>query len=170
MLKRLFINNYAIIDELVVDFTPHFNSITGETGAGKSILMGALGLVLGQRADGRILRNDEKKCVVEASFNSKVSKDIKQFFLEEDLDQDEQITIRREITTNGKSRGFINDRPVNLAHLRGLTSLLVDLHQQFDTLELGDDDFQRKVVDALANNGEIIQQYSDAFKKLIDER
>lgn len=170
MLKRLYINNYAIIDELSVIFMPGFNTITGETGAGKSILMGALGLVLGQRADGRILRSDEKKCVVEASFNAKVSKEIKQFFLDEDLDQDEQITIRREITPNGKSRGFINDTPVNLAQLRGLTSLLVDLHQQFDILELGDDDFQRKVVDALANSGQIMQQYSEVFKKLTDEK
>ncbi|MES2777688.1 MAG: DNA repair protein RecN [Bacteroidota bacterium] len=165
MLHKLFIQNYAIIDELKVNFHPQFNIITGETGAGKSILVGALGLVLGERADSNVLRDHGKKCIVEASFHSKVSKEIKQFFLQEDLDTEDTITIRREIAANGKSRSFINDTPVNLGQLKELASMLVDLHQQFDTLELGDDDFQRTVLDVLAANGNILQQYQNIFRQ-----
>lgn len=165
MLYKLFIQNYAIIDELTVKFHPRFNIITGETGAGKSILVGALGLVLGERADSQVLRDNGKKCIVEASFQSKVSKEIRQFFLQEDLDADDSITIRREIAANGKSRSFINDTPVNLAQLKELASMLVDLHQQFDTLELGDDDFQRTVLDVLAGNADILQKYKVIHRK-----
>ena len=170
MLYRLFIQNYAIIDELAVAFHPHFNIITGETGAGKSILVGALGLVLGERADSNVLRDTTKKCIVEATFHSKVSKEIKQFFLEEDLDSDDSITIRREIAANGKSRSFINDTPVNLTQLKELASMLVDMHQQFDTLELGDDGFQRKVLDAMAAHGQVLQQYGVVYKQYISEQ
>jgi len=170
MLYKLFIQNYAIIDELSVVFHPRFNIITGETGAGKSILAGALGLVLGQRADSGVLRNAGKKCIVEASFHSEVSKEIKQFFLQEDLDAEDSITIRREIAANGKSRSFINDTPVNLTQLKALASMLVDLHQQFDTLELGDDDFQRAVVDALAAHGETMQQYQTTYRQFAAEQ
>ena len=165
MLHKLFIQNYAIIDELSVTFHPRFNIITGETGAGKSILVGALGLVLGERADSNVLRDNGKKCIVEANFHSKISKEIKEFFLQEDLDADESITIRREIAANGKSRSFINDTPVNLTQLKALASMLVDMHQQFDTLELGDDDFQRTVLDALAANAGVIQQYQIIYKQ-----
>jgi DNA repair protein RecN (Recombination protein N) len=164
MLSRLFIQNYAIIEELSISFHPHFVIITGETGAGKSILIGALGLVLGQRADLNVLRDNTTKCIVEATFRSEISKQIKQFFLEEELDADETIIIRREIAPNGKSRSFINDTPVTLAQLRELTSMLVDLHQQFDTLEIGDDAFQREVVDALAAHAGKLQEYQSAYK------
>jgi DNA repair protein RecN (Recombination protein N) len=170
MLHKLFIQNYAIIDELSVTFHSRFNIITGETGAGKSILVGALGLVLGERADSNVLRDNGKKCIVEASFHSKVSKEIKQFFLQEDLDTDDTITIRREIAANGKSRSFINDTPVNLTQLKELASMLVDLHQQFDTLELGDDDFQRAVLDALAGHGELLQQYQNTYRQFATEQ
>ena len=169
MLHRLSIQNYAIIDELTITFHPQFNIITGETGAGKSILIGALGLVLGERADSNVLRDITKKCIVEATFHSKVSKEIKQFFLQQDLDADDAITVRREVSANGKSRSFINDTPVNLTQLKGLASMLVDLHQQFDTLELGDDDFQRAVLDALAGHSDILQQYQHGYKQLMIE-
>jgi DNA repair protein RecN (Recombination protein N) len=165
MLQKLYIQNYAIIDELTVAFNANFNIITGETGAGKSILVGALGLVLGNRADSNVLRDATKKCIVEASFQSKISKEIKQFFLQEELDADETITIRREIAANGKSRSFINDTPVNLTQLKVLASMLVDLHQQFDTLELGDDDFQRNVVDAIASHSDVIAQYQHSYNQ-----
>src|SRR5882724_697743 len=153
MLSKLHIQNYAIIDDLTIDFSNNLNIITGETGAGKSILMGALGLILGERADSGVLQEKEKKCVVEGCFNSDNTKAVKEFLLANDLDAEEELVIRREIAVNGKSRAFINDTPVNVNQLKGLSSLLVDLHQQFDTLELGDADFQREVLDALADNG-----------------
>ncbi len=165
MLSRLFIQNYAIIEELSINFHPHFVIITGETGAGKSILIGALGLVLGQRADINVLRDNTTKCIVEATFRSEISKEIRQFFLEEELDADETIIIRREIAPSGKSRSFINDTPVTLAQLKELTSMLVDLHQQFDTLEIGDDAFQREVIDALAAHAGKLQQYQTAYRE-----
>jgi len=163
MLSRLHIQNYAIIDDLSIDFSNNLNIITGETGAGKSILMGALGLILGERTDSSVLQQKEKKCVVEGFFNSDNKKAVKQFLIDNDLDGDEELVVRREIAVNGKSRAFINDTPVNVNQLKALSSLLVDLHQQFDTLELGDADFQREVLDALADNGPLLLQYSNAF-------
>jgi DNA repair protein RecN (Recombination protein N) len=165
MLKKLHIQNYAIIDDLSINFQKNLNIITGETGAGKSILMGALSLILGERADTSVLQQKEKKCVVEGNFDT--SKNIKQFLLDNDLDAEELVLVRREIATNGKSRAFINDTPVTLAQLKQLSSLLVDLHQQFDTLELGDSGFQREVLDALADNGEVVQQYTSSYKNYI---
>ena len=141
MLQKLNIQNYAIINEIVIDFSANLNIITGETGAGKSILMGALNLILGERAESTILLNREKKCVVEGFFKATGRKEVKQFLKANELDVEEELVIRREIAVNGKSRAFINDTPVNLAQLKTLSSLLVDLHQQFDTLELGDSDF-----------------------------
>ncbi|HET7897979.1 MAG TPA: AAA family ATPase, partial [Flavisolibacter sp.] len=153
MLSRLSIQNYAIIDELEVDFSSQLNVITGETGAGKSIIVGALGLILGQRADSGVLLKKEKKCVVEGCFKEEASDEqVISFLKEHELDIADELTVRREIASNGKSRAFINDTPVNLSQLNTLSSLLVDLHQQFDTLELGESDFQREVLDALANN------------------
>ncbi len=175
MLQQLHINNYAIIDELAVDFSQSLNIITGETGAGKSILMGALGLILGERADSATLMNKEKKCVVEGHFNAKKNQQVKTFLSGNDLDAEEDLVLRREIAVNGKSRAFINDTPVNLNQLKELSSLLVDLHQQFDTLSLGDDDFQREVVDALAGNTALLQDYRSYYhqystaKKQLDE-
>jgi DNA repair protein RecN (Recombination protein N) len=163
MLQKLQIQNYAIIDEIAIDFSASLNIITGETGAGKSILMGALSLILGERAESTTLMNKEKKCVVEGFFKASGRKEIRQFLKANELDVEEELVIRREIAVNGKSRAFINDTPVNLGQLKELSSLLVDLHQQFDTLELGDSDFQREVLDALAGNGNLLQEYATVF-------
>src|SRR5215208_3034931 len=165
MLSRLSIQNYAIIEQLEVDFFSQLNVITGETGAGKSILVGALGLILGQRAEGSVLKNKEKKCIVEGSFKGEGSDEhILQFLKTNELDIHDEITVRREIAPNGKSRAFINDTPVNLAQLNQLSNLLVDLHQQFDTLELGETDFQREVLDALAGNFPALKTYRATFE------
>ncbi|HXS55441.1 MAG TPA: DNA repair protein RecN [Hanamia sp.] len=164
MLQQLHIQNYAIIDSLDIRFSNHLNIITGETGAGKSILMGALNLILGERADTSVLLDKEKKCFIEGVFKTNYSS-VKEFLLQNDLDYDSEMLIRREIGANGKSRAFINDTPVTLSQLRQLSSLIVDLHQQFDTLELNSNDFQREVIDALASNTKLLEQYQAIFKK-----
>ena len=164
MLSKLHIRNYAIIDELTIEFQPGFNIITGETGAGKSILMGALGLVLGDRADSAVLFTTTEKCVVEASFQPTDKAAMLALLQANDLDEDNQLVVRREISTAGKSRSFINDTPVTLQVLRQFAGILVDLHRQFDTLELGEDDFQRKVIDALAGTATLLQQYQQHFQ------
>jgi DNA repair protein RecN (Recombination protein N) len=162
MLKRLQIQNYAIITELEVDFSSKLNIITGETGAGKSIIVGALGLILGQRAESTVLLNREKKCIVEGVFDDS-NKEVSKFLKENELDVHEEIVVRREIAPNGKSRAFINDTPVNLTQLNQLSNLLVDLHQQFDTLELGEADFQREVLDALGGNFPDLKRYRQLY-------
>lgn len=163
MLKKLFIQNYAIIDEIEIDFSPKLNIITGETGAGKSILMGALSLILGDRADSSVLLDRTRKSVAEGTFETNGRKEIRSFLKEYDLDAEDELVIRREIAANGKSRAFVNDTPVNLEQLRSLSSLLVDLHRQFDTLDLGASDFQRDVLDALAGHGASLQQYRTLY-------
>ncbi len=165
MLKTLYIHNYAIIDEVVIDFSPRLNVITGETGAGKSILMGALSLILGDRADTSVLQNREKKCIVEGSFRVDGNKRLNEILASNELGQgdDDEILIRREIGVSGKSRAFINDTPVNLDLLKQVSALLVDLHRQFDTLSLSDSGFQRDVLDALGNNAALAQQYREVF-------
>jgi DNA repair protein RecN (Recombination protein N) len=165
MLQKIFIQNYAIIDELVIDFSAKLNVITGETGAGKSIIVGALGLILGERADTSALVNKERKCIVEGTFQAAGRKAINEFLKENDLDDEAGLVLRREIGTNGKSRAFINDTPVNLNQLQLLSSLLVDLHQQFDTLELGESDFQREVLDALADHYNLLHEYRESFRQ-----
>ena len=170
MLKKLFISNYAIIDEINIEFSDRLNIITGETGAGKSILMGALSLILGDRADTSVLLNREKKCFVEGIFAIDAKKEVNQFLKVNDLDPGEELLIRREISAAGKSRAFVNDIPVNLDQLRLLSSLLVDLHQQFDSLSLAERDFQRNVVDALAGHQELVQQYRQKFSQWQQER
>lgn len=164
MLKQLHIHNYAIIDSIDINFSNHLNIITGETGAGKSILMGALNLILGERADTSALLDKEKKCFIEGIFKTNHPA-VKEFLQNNDLDFDPEILIRREISSNGKSRAFINDTPVTLSQLKQLSSLLVDLHQQFDMLELNSNDFQREVIDALAANNKLLEQYQTVFKK-----
>lgn len=163
MLSRLSIQNYAIIDELEISFSARLNIITGETGAGKSIIMGALGLILGDRADSSSLLNKEKKSIVEGVFAIKNKKEILQFLAENDFDVQDELLVRREISTAGKSRAFINDTPVTLSQLNELSHLLVDLHQQFDTLELGKTDFQRQVLDALAGNAPLLEEYQQIY-------
>src|SRR5690349_13612021 len=123
MLHKLSIQNYAIIEKLDIEFSGRLNIITGETGAGKSIIVGALGLILGERADSSVLVNKEKKCVVEGSFETRAKKEVQHFLKENDFDISEEVIIRREIGINGKSRAFINDTPVNLSQLNELSSL-----------------------------------------------
>ncbi len=164
MLKKLTIQNYAIIDELEIDFSKQLNIITGETGAGKSILMGALSLILGDRADSSALPDKSKKCFVEGNFDIGGKPAVTAFLEEHDLDIEEELVIRREITAGGKSRAFVNDTPVNLEQLRALSSLLVDLHRQFDTIELGSEQFQMNVIDALASHGNMLQQFQQAYQ------
>lgn len=163
MLYNLHIQNYAIIDEINIQFSNRLNIITGETGAGKSILMGALSLILGERADSNVLLKNDKKCFIEGHFLIKDKLSVSKFLSENDLDNEEELVIRREIATNGKSRAFINDSPATLQQLKELASCLVDLHQQFDTLEIGDLDFQREVIDALAGNQSLLQTYQAEY-------
>lgn len=163
MLQKLHIQNYAIINEIEIDFSKQLNIITGETGAGKSILMGALNLILGERADTSVLMKTDKKCFIEGFFAVSNKDAVKDFLAAQELDADGELVLRREIATNGKSRAFINDSPATLQQLKQLASLLVDLHQQFDTLELGDADFQREVLDALAGNKAALADYRKIY-------
>ena len=163
MLAKLEIQNYILIDHLNIDLSSQLSVITGETGAGKSIIMGALGLILGERADSTVCRNAEKKCFIEGTFQLNQKEQYAPFFDANDIELSDEIIIRREISAQGKSRAFINDTPINLNELKQLTSQLVDLHQQFDTLTLGDTDFQRTVIDALANLQKEVAQYQQSF-------
>jgi DNA repair protein RecN (Recombination protein N) len=164
MIQRIHIQNYAIIDELGIEFSARMNVITGETGAGKSILMGALSLILGDRADLSVLLQPDKKCVVEGIFDVDGHMAVAAFFKASDLDVEEEVVIRREIAPSGKSRAFVNDTPVNLEQLRKLSSLLVDLHRQWDSLELGETDFQREVLDALAGQASEVESYRALYR------
>ena len=163
MLTQLDIQNYILIDDLQINLSNQLSVITGETGAGKSIIMGALGLILGDRADSSVCRNPEKKCVIEGTFTLANKNNYTTFFEVNDLDFADELIIRREINAQGKSRAFINDTPINLNELRQLTAQLVDLHQQFDTLSLGDTEFQRTVLDALANVHKDLETYQTTF-------
>ncbi len=163
MLQSLYIKNYALIDRLSIDFNSGFNIITGETGAGKSILLGALGLILGQRADLSVLRDKSKKCTVEGSFEVK-NYQLAGFFAENELDYDDQTILRREITPSGKSRAFINDTPVNLKTIRELALRLIDIHSQHQNLELGNRQFQLNLVDLVAQNQSVLKSYQQAFR------
>lgn len=164
MLQRLSISNYAIIDVLDIEFSDKLNIITGETGAGKSIIMGALGLILGDRADSTVLVNKQKKSIIEAVFIIDKQKDTKELLEDLDVDIADDLTVRREIAVNGKSRAFINDTPVTLSQLQQLSALLVDLHQQFDTLQLSESTFQMQVLDALATNAELLTEYRKNYR------
>ena len=170
MLKQLYIKNFTLIEELDIAFQPGFSVITGETGAGKSIILGALGLLLGNRADVRQLRAGADRCVVEAHFDLK-RYDFKPFFIEHDLDYDESdCIVRREITASGKSRAFINDSPVTLVQMRELGDRLIDIHSQHQNLLLRKEDFQLSVVDIIAGNDDQRKAYGDAFKAYIQAR
>ncbi|MEA2105907.1 MAG: AAA family ATPase, partial [Bacteroidota bacterium] len=164
MLQSLNVHNYALINELTIDFNKGLNIITGETGAGKSILMGALSLILGQRADTSVLKDKSKKCIVEAKFNIKPYR-LKTFFDENDLDYDDITIIRREITDNGKSRAFINDTPVNVSVLKDLSTHLVDIHSQHESLLLGDENFQMALVDSFAGHHALLHQYYEKYEE-----
>jgi len=163
MLTKLEIQNYILIDHLNIDLSNQLSVITGETGAGKSIIMGALGLILGDRADSTVCREASKKCYIEGIFKLTDAKIYSSFFEENEIELNDELIIRREINAQGKSRAFINDTPVTLTILKDLTSKLVDLHQQFDTMALGDTDFQRTVIDALAATQKELGEYQGSF-------
>ncbi len=166
MISRLLIENYALIDHLEMEFSKGFSVITGETGAGKSILLGALSLILGNRGDGSVLLDKSRKCIVEGTFNIK-GYDLEKLFKEHDLDYDDTAILRREILQNGKSRAFINDTPVNLGLMKDLGDHLVNIHSQFSIITLNDADFQLAVLDNYSDNLQIIQQYRDKFSQFI---
>ncbi len=163
MLKRLAISNYALIDNLDISFSNELNIMTGETGAGKSIILGALSLILGQRAEGKYFFNQQKKCVIEGSFEVNGFQ-LEDFFIENDLDYDRETVLRREISSDGKTRAFINDTPVNLAILKKLGEKLIDVHSQHATLEINDEEFQLLVIDTVAGNEDLLAVYRNTYK------
>jgi DNA repair protein RecN (Recombination protein N) len=164
MLTSLSITNFALIEKLEMNFSDQFSIITGETGAGKSILLGALGLVLGKRADLTSLKDKEQKCIIEAHFQ--IGKyNLKEFFSLNDLDYEEHTIIRREILPSGKSRAFINDSPVNLNELQDLSDFLLDIHSQHQTQELSDEAYQIQILDAVANHPKPLEEYKTFLSK-----
>lgn len=165
MITQLTIKNYALIEDIKVEFKQGLTIITGETGAGKSILLGALSLLLGKRADLSSVKNNEKKCVIEAQFQINAY-NLKDFFSSQDLDYENQTIVRREILPSGKSRAFINDSPVNLNTLNALGERLIDIHNQHQTLEVTSQDFQFEIIDALANTKELLVGYQRALREL----
>lgn len=165
MLQKLSIRNYALIDSLDIEFDQGLNIITGETGAGKSIILGALALILGQRAESKYFFNQDKKCVIEGTFLLKDEK-LKGLFEENDLDFFKESILRREISMDGKSRAFVNDTPVNLNLLKQIGETLIDIHSQHATQEINNADFQLLIVDSLANHAPLLVQYRTGFKQL----
>lgn len=163
MLQKLTIQNYALIDNLEISFDKGLNILTGETGAGKSIILGALSLILGQRAESRYFFNQQKKCVIEGSFNID-SFHLNSFFEDNDLDHDDDTVLRREISSDGKSRSFINDTPVNLTLLKQFGEKLIDIHSQHATREINDPDFQLLVVDGVAGHHDLLTDYQTKFR------
>jgi DNA repair protein RecN (Recombination protein N) len=164
MITSLSIENFALIEKLSVKFSDGFSVITGETGTGKSILLGALGLVLGKRADLTSLKNKEEKCVIEAHFQIK-NYNLIHFFEVNDLDYEDETIIRREILPSGKSRAFINDTPVNLNELQELSKYLIDIHSQHQTQELSDETVQFQIIDSVASNFNLFTEYSSNLKE-----
>jgi DNA repair protein RecN (Recombination protein N) len=163
MLQQLKINNYALIDNLEISFSAGLNILTGETGAGKSIILGALSLILGQRAESRYFFNQQKKCIIEGVFQIGEFH-IKAFFEENDLDYATETVLRREISADGKSRAFVNDTPVNLTTLKQLGEKLIDIHSQHATLEINDAGFQLLVVDSMAKHDELLNEYHATWR------
>ena len=163
MLQKLSISNYALIDNLEISFDAGLNILTGETGAGKSIILGALSLILGQRAESRYFFNQQKKCVIEGTFKI-ANFHLKTFFEDNDLDYEAETVLRREISADGKSRSFVNDTPVNLNSLKLLGEKLIDIHSQHATLEINDPEFQLLVVDSVAKHSELLTEYQTKFR------
>jgi DNA repair protein RecN (Recombination protein N) len=163
MLQKLNISNYALIDNLEISFDSGLNILTGETGAGKSIILGALSLILGQRAESRYFFNQQKKCVIEGTFKIGAFH-LKTFFEDNDLDYEAETVLRREISADGKSRAFVNDTPVNLPALKALGEKLIDIHSQHATLEINDPEFQLLVVDAVAKHADLLNEYRSKFR------
>lgn len=170
MLQQLYIHNFTLIDKLDIHFSSGFSVITGETGAGKSIILGAIGLLLGNRADARLVKAGTDKCIVEAHFD--ISRyDMQQFFIDNDIDYEpDDCIMRRDLRANGKSRAFINDTPVSLTTARELGEQLVDIHSQHQNLLLQKDDFQLSVVDIIANNSKELQQYRTTYREYSDTK
>lgn len=166
MLSSLFIENYALIEKLNIEFSKGFSVITGETGAGKSIILGALSLILGQRADTKVLKTANRKCVIEGKFDISLY-DLKNFFENNDLDYEDHTILRREITVSGKSRAFINDTPVNLSTMREIGERLVNVHSQHATITLNDSNFQLALVDSYIGHDDLIKSYQFNYKKFI---
>lgn len=166
MLKHLTIKNYALIRHLELEPSASLNVVTGETGAGKSIMLGALGLLKGNRADTKVLWDENEKCVTEGVFEIGSYK-LKSFFKAEDLDYDDTTVIRREISPGGKSRAFINDTPVTLDVMKKLGNLLMDVHSQHETLQLSNQDFQLRLIDSYGENQKLLEQYTEAWKKFV---
>lgn len=163
MLKNLKISNYALIEKSDIDFSSGFSVITGETGAGKSIILGALGLLMGQRADSKVIKANEKKCAVEAVFNIE-GLQLEAFFSEHDIDYDaEECILRREVSSNGKSRAFVNDSPVSASTLKLLAAEVIDIHSQHQNLLMGREHFLLDILDAVANNQEVKDAYAQCF-------
>lgn len=173
MLKSLHISNYALIDVIDINFSSGFNVITGETGAGKSIILGALSLILGGRADTKVLRNTSKKAIVEAIFDISKYYNIKQILGENELDDEgDELSLRREITLQGRSRAFVNDTPVTLDVLKEIALQLVDIHSQHQNLLLASSDYQLKIIDALADNKDRLAEYTvryNAYRKAMKQ-
>lgn len=165
MLTKLHIRNYAIIEEIEISFRKGLTIITGETGAGKSILIGALSLILGERADSKSLLNKDEKCMIEGIFDISSIEPAKEFLIEHDFEADHELIIRREISSNGKSRVFINDTPTTLNLLSALAAMLIDLHRQFDTQELQHNSEQLNLVDEVCKNKNLVLAYQIEFKK-----
>jgi DNA repair protein RecN (Recombination protein N) len=163
MLKRLAISNYALIDNLDISFSKELNILTGETGAGKSIILGALSLILGQRAESKYFFNQQKKCIIEGTFLLD-GFHLNEFFTENDLDFDLETVLRREISSDGKTRAFINDTPVNLTILKKLGEKLIDVHSQHASLEINDEEFQLLVIDMVAGNQNLLSNYRKVYK------
>ena len=164
MLRQLYIRNFTLIDELAISFNPGFSVITGETGAGKSIILGAIGLLLGNRADMKAIKTGKERCVVEAYFD--VNRyGMRSLFAENDIDYDDNDCIfRREINANGKSRAFINDTPVPLSVMREIGEMLVDVHSQHQNLLLNKEDFQLSVLDIIANDDKQKNDYTETYE------
>ncbi len=170
MLKQLYIQNFTLIDEMNILFHPGFSVITGETGAGKSIILGALGLLKGNRADTKQIRQGEDRCIIEAHFDIR-QYDLKDFFLENDLDDDpHDCILRREININGKSRAFINDTPASLSVMKDLGERLIDIHSQHQNLLLNKEDFQLHVVDILTKDEDTLRKYQESYQKYKKEQ
>ncbi|HEY5749232.1 MAG TPA: DNA repair protein RecN [Chryseolinea sp.] len=169
MLKHITIQNYALIKHLELEPSPSLNVITGETGAGKSIMLGAIGLLMGNRADTKVLWDEEQKCIIEGSFAIKEYK-LKSVFKAEDLDYDDTTVIRREISPGGKSRAFINDTPVTLEVMKRIGNLLMDIHSQHETLQLGQQSFQLRLIDAYAGNQALREQYATDWQAYVKAR
>lgn len=163
MLKRLLIKNYAIIDEMEIDFSPRLNIITGETGAGKSILLGALGLIKGERAQTQMMRSSDKKCIIEAVFDLSETR-LELWFQQVNIPYQKFTIVRRELSADGKTKAFINDTASNVSMLQELGDQLVEIHSQHDSLELKSSDFQLEVLDAFAENTELKQQMTLQYK------